>query len=282
MLIDLFRVRKLDHFAEIHHGDAVADVAHNEKIVGNEEIGQAQFILQFVKHVDDLRLNGNVKRGDRLVADDEFRVDGKRTGNADTLALTAGKLVGIARGVFAVEADEVHQLQYALAAFLFGFAKAVNVQGLGNDVGNGHARVQRGIGVLKDHGRLGAELFEVALGLHGFAVVIDLAARGLIELQNRAADGGLAAAGFADQTEGLTLFDEEGHVVHRFERLGLKGADADVEILFQVADIHQRGLVHFSHAHASCPSSSCASSASFTLTQQAAAWSSLICMRSQR
>ena len=59
-------------------------------------------MLQILKHIDDLRLNRNIECRNRFIAYNEFRIHGKRTGNADTLTLTAGKLVRIAVGVFAV------------------------------------------------------------------------------------------------------------------------------------------------------------------------------------
>ena len=78
--------------------------------MGDEEIGQAEPVLKLVKHIDDLRLNGNVKSGDGLVAHDEFGVDRKGAGDAYPLALTAREFVGVAGGVLAVEADIAHEL----------------------------------------------------------------------------------------------------------------------------------------------------------------------------
>ena len=57
------------------------------QIVGDEKIRQVALFLQGFQQVDDLCLNGDVQRGDRLIADDELGVQGQRTGNADTLAL---------------------------------------------------------------------------------------------------------------------------------------------------------------------------------------------------
>ena len=66
------------------------------QIVGDEKIRQVALFLQGFQQVDDLRLNGDVQRGDRLIADDELGVQGQRTGNADTLALAAGELMRVA------------------------------------------------------------------------------------------------------------------------------------------------------------------------------------------
>jgi serine kinase of HPr protein (carbohydrate metabolism regulator) len=78
-------------------------VVDDRQIVGDEEVGDAQLLLELLEGVDDLRLDGDVQRGDRLVADDKFRVYRKRPGNADALALSAGKLMGIAAGLLAGE-----------------------------------------------------------------------------------------------------------------------------------------------------------------------------------
>src|SRR3546814_16553905 len=56
----------------------------------------SQLALQLVQQGDDLRLDGDVEGGHRLVADDELRVEDQRAGDADALALAAGELVRIA------------------------------------------------------------------------------------------------------------------------------------------------------------------------------------------
>jgi len=42
--------------------------------VADEQVGQAEALLKILHQVQDLRLHGNVQRGGRLVADQEFRV----------------------------------------------------------------------------------------------------------------------------------------------------------------------------------------------------------------
>jgi hypothetical protein len=44
------------------------------------------------KQIQDLRLNRNVKRGDRLVENNEFWIECKRARNPDTLSLATGEL----------------------------------------------------------------------------------------------------------------------------------------------------------------------------------------------
>ncbi len=89
-------VGDFDDLAEIHDRDAVADVLDDGEVVRDEEVGEAEFVLQIAQQIDHLRLHRDVERGDRLVADDEARVQCERAGDADALALTAGKFVRVA------------------------------------------------------------------------------------------------------------------------------------------------------------------------------------------
>ena len=70
----LVAVGQLHHLAQIHHADAVRDVLDHGQVMGDEQIGQALFFLQVLKHIDHLRLNGHVQGGDGLVADNELGV----------------------------------------------------------------------------------------------------------------------------------------------------------------------------------------------------------------
>ena len=62
-------------------------------------------MTQIIQQIDNLRLNGNIQRRNRLVADDKFRSYRKRSRNADTLSLSAGKLMGITVCVFGIQTD---------------------------------------------------------------------------------------------------------------------------------------------------------------------------------
>src|SRR4030095_7377890 len=76
--------------------DAVRDVADDGEVVSNEQIGKALSLLQVLEQVDDLRLYGDIERGDGLVRHDEAWVRRNRARDADALALTAGKLTRVA------------------------------------------------------------------------------------------------------------------------------------------------------------------------------------------
>jgi hypothetical protein len=113
MVVQFRGLPNLHDLAQIHDGHSVAHVLHDGQIVGDEEVCEAQFILQTAKKVEDLRLHGHIEGGHRLVTDDEFRLDGQGSGDTDSLALTATELVGIAVHVFGQKAHELEELMDA-------------------------------------------------------------------------------------------------------------------------------------------------------------------------
>jgi len=225
-------------------------VLDDAEIVSDEEIAQTQIRLQILQHVDDLRLNGYVQRGHGFVTDDELGVGGQGAGDADALALTAGELVRVAGGLLAGDADDLEQLLHALVAFLLGLAQLVDINGLGHDIANRHAGIQRGVGILENHLRTAAELGHIGL-VHQLAVKPDFAGSGLVEVEQAATDGGFAAAGFAYQTKGFALLNGEADIVNGLERRGLEETGSDGKILFEVFDLQKRLVL----AHASSPPS---------------------------
>ena len=237
VFVQLVCIGDLDDLAEIHDCDALGNVPHDEKVMRDEQIRHAELFLQLFKHVDDLRLNGHVQRGDRLVADDELRVHGKRSCNADSLALTAGKFMRVARGMLSVESDGCHEVQDFFAALFPVGVELMHIQRLPDNIFDRHARVQRRIRVLEDHLHLLAHVGDV-LCRDRLAVEDDLACRRLIEPQNRASDGRLAAAGLADQTQRLAAPDGKRHIVDSFQGLRAQKTRADREILLEVFDLH--------------------------------------------
>ena len=88
-VVQLVRVRNLHNLAQIHNGNPVGNVMHNQKVMGNEQISHAQFLLDIFKHIDHLGLDGHVQCADRLIADNELRIHSQRSRNSDTLSLSA-------------------------------------------------------------------------------------------------------------------------------------------------------------------------------------------------
>src|SRR5712691_1311544 len=106
----------------------------------------------------------------------------------------------IAIGKVGVETDQTKQLLDALLLGL-AFGKMVNLERLADDAADRHARVERGVGVLKDHLHLASHAAHLAAAhLDQIAAAeSDLTAGRLVELEYGAAGGRLAAAGLAYQ-----------------------------------------------------------------------------------
>ena len=66
--------------------------------------------LQVDQQIDHLRLDRDVERRDRLIADDQARAERERTRDAYALALAAGELVRIVLHLVRPQADLAEQL----------------------------------------------------------------------------------------------------------------------------------------------------------------------------
>ena len=58
MAEDIRRCTVLHQVAQVHNADRIRNMLNNRKIVGDEQVGQVIFILQFFQQIDDLGLNG--------------------------------------------------------------------------------------------------------------------------------------------------------------------------------------------------------------------------------
>src|SRR5687767_882652 len=106
--------------------------------------------LQRLEQIEDLRLNRDVERGDRLVRHDEVGVGGEGTGDADPLLLAAGKFVWIPVDEPLAEAYGLHQLPDPLA-FLFAGGEPEGFDRLRDDLADRHSRIEGGVWILKNH-----------------------------------------------------------------------------------------------------------------------------------
>ena len=129
--------------------------------MGDEDERQPELALQLAQQVEDLRLDRHVERGDRLVGDDQLRLQRERARDADALALAAGELVRVAVVVLGVEPDDVHQLLDAALALALALLHPVDHERLADDRADRLARVQRRVRVLEDHLHLAAQRLEL-------------------------------------------------------------------------------------------------------------------------
>ncbi len=94
-LEDVLRRSKFHNLAKVHHAERVRNVFHDGQIVRNEQIRESKLLLQIRKQVENLRLNGAIQCGNRLVANHKLRLERERPRNRNPLPLPAGKLVRI-------------------------------------------------------------------------------------------------------------------------------------------------------------------------------------------
>ena len=78
-----------DDLAAIHHDDVVGDVGDHAEIVGDHQERHAELGLQVLDEAQDLRLDGDVERGGRLVGDQQRRPADQRHGDHGALAQAA-------------------------------------------------------------------------------------------------------------------------------------------------------------------------------------------------
>ena len=212
----------LHHVAQIHNADPVGNVADDGQVMGNEQIGQAVLLLQLLQQVDNLGLNGHVQSGHALVTHHELGLHGKGTGDADTLPLTAGELVGIAVVHIVLQAALVHRLEdvglHPLGAAL---EELVGDQTFLDNLTHGHPGVQGGIGILEDDLQILPQKphFLVLQALQIHAVV----QHGLILLELRV---------------GSVLGALSGKYLLRF----LSGGHRSLVKIFQLVDLHLMAL----------------------------------------
>ena len=233
--------RDLDDPAQVHDRDPVADVLDHRQVVGDEQVGQPELLLQLFQQVEHLRLDGHVQRGDGFIANDQLGVDCQCPGDADALPLPSGKLVRIAIHMVRRETDDLEQLLHP-PYLLLAVGQVVDLQWLPDDVTHGHARVQRRVGILEDDLHVPAQPAQLLFGEFEDVPAFEerLTTGRLHQPQDHPAQCGLAAAGFAHQPQGLAPVNRQGDAVHRLDRADLALDDEPLrngEMLDQVADV---------------------------------------------
>ena len=209
----------------------------------DEEVRESELGLQILQQIQDLRLDRDVERGHRLVAEHKVGLERERTGDADALALSAGKAVRVPVEEARVESDEAHQLLRHVGPII-GIADLVDHERLAQDVEHRHPRAERSERILKNvldappepHQRLRVGANDVD---HRAAVVEqDLPAVGLERAHDHLGQRGLAATALADEAEALAAGDLEAHVVDRAEHGPLALAEqAAATLLERLADV---------------------------------------------
>ena len=150
----------------------------------------------------------------------------------------------IAAHVIRLQTDGLEQMHDTLFELPPGLRQLVNDQGFADDRADAHARIERGVRVLKDDLDVAAQDAKLA-GIQRSDILAfeTYLARGRFDQAKHAASGGrFTAAGFAYQPEGLAAPDIEIDAVDRVDAAGVTAEQAALERKFlgQVPDPEQR------------------------------------------
>ena len=244
-VVDVGTVADLDDAPEVHHRHPVGDVADDREVVGDEEVGDPQLVLEVLEEVHHPGLDRHVERGDRLVEHEQLGLEDEGPGDPDALTLTAGELVGEAVGVVRLQPHELERVGHALPPRT-ALPQSVDVERLGDRFTDRHPGVEGGERVLEDDLDVLADLPHLPVGeSHELtAVEADRAGRGRDQLQHRPARGRLPAARLADQAEGLSPADGEVDLAHRVDHTDLVADEraAPLGVVLDQLGHRQQGL----------------------------------------
>lgn len=81
--------------AMIQKKHIIAQISDRSQVMGNENISQPQFFFQIMEQIHDLNLSMGIQRRDSFVKKNDLWLAGYSPGNAYTLQLSAGQLMGI-------------------------------------------------------------------------------------------------------------------------------------------------------------------------------------------
>src|SRR5688500_10337605 len=152
LLEQLAHRRFFDDLCAVHHAHALGGLRDDAHVVRDEHDGHAELGLQLVQQLEDLRLDGHVESGGRLVGDQEVGIARQRHGDHDALPHAARQLVRILLHA-PLGVRDVHQLQHVdrLVHRVAAAEALVEPDGLGDLLAHREHRVQRRHRFLEDH-----------------------------------------------------------------------------------------------------------------------------------
>ena len=242
------RLPGLDDPAMAHDADMVCERGDDGEVVADPDQRRAELRDQLLHLGQNLGLHGDIERGGRLVADDQFRPVQQGDRDGDALAHATGELVRIEIDLgFGIGDADLRQGGDGAAARLGTGDRLMRFQGEPDLRADGQHRVQRHHRVLEDHRDLlaadfsqfgGGETDEFAPFQLDRGACFDAAGR-IDQADDREAGDALARAGFADEAHHLAALQREGDAVDRLHHAG-----AGVEIGRKVGDFEERRVAH--------------------------------------
>ena len=203
--IDVGRRPDLDDLAVVENGDAIGHRQRFALVVGDEDEGDAELLLQRLQLLLHLLAELEVERAERLVEQQHLGPVHQRAGKRHALALAAGKL---RRTALLVSGELDHGERVFRLGLALGLGHTLDPETIGDVLADRHVRKQR---VVLEH------RVDVALvGRHafgGFAEDLDMTLVRLLEAGNETQAGRLARARGAEHGEELALGDVERDAV---------------------------------------------------------------------
>ena len=146
--------RHLHQLAGVHDADAIAELDHERQIVGDEQDGKVELLLERIDLLQDLPLHHHVQRRGRLVHDQQLGVEGHGDGDHQPLAHAAGELVRVIPQPARVDVDYLQQLLGTLDRLVAGQPRVVGDQHVAELLFHAQYGVERIHGGLEHHARL--------------------------------------------------------------------------------------------------------------------------------
>ena len=199
--------------------------------MADEHHGKVELLLQIHQQVEDLGAHGHVECRGGLVGDDGVGFQGQRTGDCHALTLAAGHLAGQRLEDAVGKAHHLDELAHASLAGL-RVAHLVHDHGVHELLADGHARVQGRCRVLEHDGDDAADDLALRCGaLRDIgALEVHMTGRGGLQTAHHVGCGGLAAAGLADDADGLARHELQGQAVDGVDLVGVQqGAGTRLE-----------------------------------------------------
>ena len=229
----------LDEPRRIHHDDAVGVARDHAEVMRDDDQRDIQLAGQILHQLEDLRLDGDIERGGRLVGDDELGIAGEADRDHHPLAHAAGELMRI---LFEAprrigDADKAEQFDGAGAGLALAHAE-MDAQRLGDLQSDRQDRIERGHRLLEDHRDVAAanlaHLFvgqvEEIAALEGDAALRDAPGQLRQEAHDRERRDRFARSGFADDGDHLAGVDVKRQALHRADDPA-RGQELDMEVV---------------------------------------------------
>src|SRR5579871_2001495 len=221
LVIELLRRADLPQRACLHHSDAVTQSNRLDLVMGDVNCGYAGAVMQLAKFGARRRADLGVERAERLVEDEKRRLAYHCACQRHLLFFAAREPC---RATMEESLNPEDFRRPADQRFPFALRHSARLQREGDIVRDGHVGIKRV--ALKHHGDVARPRRQRGDDL---AVEHDISRRRLFQAGNHAHQGGLAAAGWADNGDKLSVARRQVDPLEGLEITEMLGKPSDLE-----------------------------------------------------